>query len=289
MAPYSDFWFSSSDNLQLYARDYGHANPKHTLLCLHGLTRNSKDFSQLCEQLNSEYRVIAVDFRGRGHSEYDPNPENYQPLTYANDMQGLFKAMHLDKVVIIGTSLGGLVAMLLAAQCPETVSAIVINDIGPEINLEGLQRIKAYVSEDRSVSSWEEAVAVTRQSQAAEYPDFSAEDWGNFTRNLYRENEDGLPVLDYDNAIATTMAAADESPQANDLWPVFELIKHIPILVIRGKLSDILTRDCVDRMQQTSATLQYCEVDNRGHAPLLTEPVSLEAIQQFLKALPATQ
>lgn len=286
MAPYADVWFTSSDNLQLYARDYSHSNPRHTLLCLHGLTRNSKDFSELCEQLNSEYRVLAVDFRGRGRSEYDPNPANYQPLTYAEDMQLLLKAMQLEQVVIIGTSLGGLVAMLLAAQCPDKVSAIVINDIGPEINPEGLQRIKTYVSQDRSVTSWEEALAVTQQSQSAEYPDFSDEDWQDFTHNLYREDDNGLPILDYDNAIATTMAAADDSTTTNDLWPVFEIIKHKPILVVRGQLSDILSGDCVARMQQATPTVQYCEVQNRGHAPLLTEPASLQAIQQFLASLP---
>jgi pimeloyl-ACP methyl ester carboxylesterase len=284
MQNYSDYWYQSSDGLRLYARQYGSADAKSTIICIPGLTRNSADFSSLCEHLADRYRVFAVDLRGRGNSEYDTKPENYHPGNYATDIIGLLDALALPSAIIIGTSLGGLVSMVLAATTAERISAVIINDIGPEADEAGLDRIKAYVGKSSTVNNWAEAVAKTKSTQGREYPNFSEQDWLNFSKNLYRENPDGKPVLAYDPAIAVLLKQAHDEP-AIDLWPLFKQLSHTPMLLLRGELSDILSRHCVGKMQAQKPDMQFVEIANCGHAPLLSEPSAVNAIDQFLYEL----
>ena len=285
MSLYRDFWYKSNDGLKLYARDYPHDTPRDTVLCIAGLTRNSADFSGLCEHLSQQYRVIAVDLRGRGRSNYDPNPLNYHPRSYLNDVISLLDALKLPSVIVIGTSLGGLITMLLASVQPHRVTAAIINDIGPEVSQLGLDRIKAYISNPTAVTSWPQAIDATQQLQGQEYPDFTPEDWESFTKNIYREDSAGMPVLNYDPAIAVLLEQDQDKAVTADLWPLFKAMHSIPLLLVRGQLSDILTQQCVSRMQQIKTDMHYLEIPNRGHAPLLTEPLSLQAIDQFLDAL----
>ena len=158
MANYDDVWYSSHDGLNLYARDYSKAlkNNKDaiTLLCMHGITRNSADFEDICNELADRYRLIVVDQRGRGLSDYDPNPTNYNPLVYVQDMFLLLEKLKLSSVVLLGTSMGGTMAMIMAAMNPDKVQGLIINDIGPEIGKTGLERLKGYVGKSAPVSNW---------------------------------------------------------------------------------------------------------------------------------------
>ncbi len=289
MHPYKDYWFESSDGLNLYARDYRHSSPQATILCIPGLTRNSADFSRLCDHLADRFRVISVELRGRGNSEYDNNPENYHPGVYVQDVTSLLDALRLESVILIGTSLGGLISMLLSAMQPDRIAAAVINDIGPQVNQQGLDRIKAYVCNQSSVASWQEAEQRTREILGREYPDFKDDDWSFITRNLYRENGSGQPVLNYDPSISILLEQRQDDSVPPDLWPAFEAMRPIPLLVFRGELSDILTRDCVAKMQQIKSDMHFTEIANCGHAPLLTEGESLTAIDNFLNALPTAK
>jgi pimeloyl-ACP methyl ester carboxylesterase len=281
MQNYSDYWYTSSDGLGLYARQYGPDDAERTIICIPGLTRNSADFAPVCEHLAKQFRVFAVDLRGRGNSDYDSKPENYHPGTYAIDIITLLDQLSLDSAILIGTSLGGLVSIVLAATAADRVTAAVINDIGPEADEAGLARIKAYVNNAKPVSDWPEAVAKTKASLGREYPEFSDHDWQQFSENLYRENAKGVPALAYDPQIAVLLQSPG-TPEATDLWPLFQLIQDLPLLLVRGELSDILSRECVAKMQQQLPDMEFLEIPNCGHAPLLSEPSALAAIDHFL-------
>jgi pimeloyl-ACP methyl ester carboxylesterase len=286
MTEFADFWYHSADGLRLYARDYAGPGPDAPVaLCMHGLTRNSADFAGLAPHLAQHYRVLVSDQRGRGRSDYDPNPVNYQPGTYVQDMFALLNSQGIQQALLVGTSMGGLMAMLMAAMQPARVSGIVLNDIGPEVDPAGLERIKRYVGKSRPVADWQQAAAQIRDINADAFPDFTEEDWLAFARALYRE-VDGVPVLAYDPAIAQPMAASDDNAVPPDLWPVFESIRSLPILVIRGINSDILATGCVAEMQRRKPDLVSAEIPLRGHAPTLDESESRRAIDSFIALLP---
>ncbi|MFN2328226.1 MAG: alpha/beta fold hydrolase [Chromatocurvus sp.] len=285
MSDFRDVWYQSPDGLRLYARDYPGPASSGLLpvLCMHGLSRNSADFAELASTLAAERRVIVAEQRGRGRSDYDSNPANYTPLTYAGDMFHLLDTLSLKKVVLIGTSMGGLMSFIMASQQPERVAGMVINDIGPEIDPRGLARIQHYVGKVAPARSWDEAVARTREINGEAFPDYTDDDWLGFARALYVEH-DGVPVLAYDPAISQTMNDDDSDAVPPDLWPLFEAIVDIPMLVIRGELSDILAPECVARMRDRDSDLSVTEVPRVGHAPTLMEPTALQAIQSFLSS-----
>lgn len=282
MTEFTDLWFHSADGLRLYARDYaGPGAEAPVALCMHGLTRNSADFAGLAPHLAQRYRVLVADQRGRGRSDYDPEPANYQPGTYVQDMFALLDSQEVERALLVGTSMGGLIAMLMAAMQPARVSGIILNDIGPVVDPAGLERIKSYVGKSQPVADWQQAVAQVRTINADAFPDFTDEDWLGFTHALHRE-VDGRPVLAYDPAIAQPMAASDDNAVPPDLWPVFEAIRALPILVLRGIHSDILAESCVAEMQRRKPDLIGAEIPRRGHAPTLDEPDSRRAIDSFL-------
>ena len=285
MASYTDITYESADGLKLYARDYAHPAPRLTLLCMHGLTRNSADFEGVAGHLAEDHRLVVVDQRGRGLSDWDSNTANYQPAVYVQDMFRLLDKLELDQVVLMGTSMGGLMSMIMVAMQPGRFKGVILNDIGPVIDPAGLERIKGYVGKSGPVASWDEAVAQTRDINGKEFPDFSDEDWLRFTRALYREDDSGVPVLAYDPAISQPMASDEEAAIPPDLWPAFDTLAPLPTLVVRGALSDILSADCVAEMRARKPDLRVAEIAGRGHAPTLDEPASLAAINDFLGEL----
>lgn len=285
MKAYKDIWYQSRDGLTLHARDFPHGAPRATILCMPGLTRNAADFDFICQHLSGNYRLLAVDQRGRGLSAWDPQPENYNPATYVADMFALLDAVALPSVIVLGTSLGGFMAMLMAAMQPQKIDALILNDVGPEIDPRGLARIQSYVGAHPSANTWDEAVARTRALQASELPGLGDDDWRTITRALYRESPAGKLELAYDPAIAGPVDSAKPAIALPTLWPQFELLKNKPMLLIRGATSDILARECVDKMRAIKPDMQFCEQPNRGHAPLLNEPESVRAIDAFLQTL----
>jgi pimeloyl-ACP methyl ester carboxylesterase len=282
---YTDIWYQSRDGLTLHARDFPHAEPRATILCLPGLTRNATDFDFICQHLSGDYRLLAAEQRGRGLSAWDPHSENYNPVTYVADMFTLLDELALPSVIVLGTSLGGFMAMLMAAMQPSRIDALIMNDIGPEIDPRGLVRIQSYVGVRPSANTWDEAMARTRALQSSELPDLSDDDWWAITRAIYRESSAGKLELAYDPAIAGPADSAKPAIALPTLWPQFELLKNKPLLLIRGATSDILSRECADKMRAVKPDMHYCEQPNRGHAPLLNEQESVRAIDAFLQAL----
>lgn len=285
MTEFQDVWFETDDGLQLYARDYQNQGASLNLLCMHGLTRNSADFEALCEHFYPRYRMIVPDQRGRGRSDFDPDPDNYHPATYIQDMFRLIARLQLDNLVLVGTSMGGLMAMLMAGFLPGKLKGVVLNDVGPVVEAEGIKRIQGYVGRGGPVTNWSQAVAQARAINEAALPDYSDSDWQAFARKLYREDEQGNPVLNYDPAIAEMMNQGQEQAVPPDLWPAFEALNAVPCLVIRGEHSDILSRDCVAEMKRRKPDLQTAEISRRGHTPMLDEAESIAAMESFLDSL----
>ncbi|NJN06189.1 MAG: alpha/beta hydrolase, partial [Rhodobacteraceae bacterium] len=251
------------------------------VLCLPGLTRNSRDFAQLAQLLAEQRQVLTPDLRGRGRSDHDARFMNYQPATYADDVLAMLEQLAVEQVVVIGTSLGGLIAMLLATLRPGVLAGVVLNDIGPQINPAGAMRIARYVGRLPPVSTWDEAAAQAKQINELALPDFGSEDWMRFARCTYRDDGHGRPVLDMDPQIGAAMlAGASATP---DLWPLFDALASIPTLLIRGATSDILSEATVAKMLERKPDLEVLVVPGRGHAPTLDEPGCRSAIAAFLQ------
>ena len=282
---YTENFWVSHDGLKLYTRVYPGPRPSAgSVLCLHGLTRNSRDFEDLAPHLQHRYRVIVPDVRGRGLSARDPNPQNYQPAIYLQDILSLLDSVEAQRVAVIGTSMGGLLAMMLAVGSRDRVSGVVLNDMGPEVDPAGLERIKGYAGRLPPPKNWDEAVAQTQTVFGNAWPNLSAERWSALTRRGYREDEKGALNVDADPMIGEMLRAAP-SATAN-LWPFWKALRGIPMLAIRGAQSDILSAATFAKMKAENPELKQLEVAQRGHVPLLDEPECVAAIDAFLAQLP---
>jgi pimeloyl-ACP methyl ester carboxylesterase len=266
--------------LKLHYRDYGGPAERPPILCIPGLTRNSRDFESVAASLAGEWRVICVDLRGRGGSGYAPDPMSYAPLTYLHDIGALVQQLGLSRVVLFGTSLGGLVTMLLAMTAPAIVAGSLINDVGPVIEPAGLDRIRNYVGKPLSWGGWDEAARHFAGAQGDVYPDWGEERWQAFARRTCREEREGRIVLDYDMAIAEPLKAAGDA--AVDLWPAFRALGVAPLLVVRGERSDLLSDETLARMKAEVPTMESVTVPRVGHAPTLEEPEARQAIARLL-------
>lgn len=282
---YENIYYSAPDGLRLYARDYGAVSDRSVILCMHGLTRNSADFHNLALHLQNRFRVISVDQRGRGLSGYDDDPNNYRPDVYCSDMFALLDHLNLKSVVAIGTSMGGLMTMMMATAKPAIFEAAIINDIGPEIDPAGLARIKSYVGGSQTFKSWTEAEAALKAQGPEIFPDYSEQDWADFARRTCQKNEDGSVRFAYDPAISEPFKSDDNNAAPPDLWPVFDALDDTPTLIIRGASSDILSPATVAKMCSRLKDCSSVEIPRIGHAPLLDEAESLAAIDKFLEAL----
>ncbi|HUE79022.1 MAG TPA: alpha/beta hydrolase [Sphingomicrobium sp.] len=282
--------WTSRDGLTLFARDYAAASgpPRLPVICLHGLTRNSKDFEDLAPFLaNGGRRVLVPDVRGRGMSDNDPNSRNYAPPVYARDVLRLMDLLGIARAVFVGTSMGGIITMILAGIARKRIAAAVLNDVGPEVAPEGLERIKSYAGKPVSIRDWDEAVAYVRRINAVGFPAFSDEDWRRLARRTFREQADGTPALDYDPAIAAPLAAGNIKAGSLLAWLLFRrLARARPTLVIRGGNSDILSSKTATKMQARAPRTVLVEVPGVGHAPTLDEPEARNAIEQFLESVP---
>jgi pimeloyl-ACP methyl ester carboxylesterase len=280
-APKTAQFFKSTDGLKLHYRDFGRDNPGTPIICLPGLTRNSRDFEDIANYLSDRRRVITPDLRGRGFSDHDPEWRNYHPGTYVQDTWTLLDALGIDQVIVIGTSLGALIAMAMSAQRPERIAGVVINDIGPEINPAGLARVQEYTGRIPPVKTWDEAARQAKEIYGQWLPGLSDDDWRKMAWRGYRENAEGIPTLDIDSNIGE--AVRKVGPQKGEPWELFDTLKNTPVLLLWGLMSDILTEDIVDKMKARKEDLEVVSVPDRGHVPLLDEPECLAAIDNFLQ------
>lgn len=278
------------DGLSLYVRDYAPLLPETGLpvLCLHGLTRNSRDFEVVAPRIAAlGRRVIAPDMRGRGQSANDADPAHYVAAVYAQDVVSLLDALHAPRAVFLGTSMGGIVTMVVATMAPQRIAAVILNDIGPKIEAAGLAHIASYVGRGRPLSSWSEAADAVKAVVGDAYPD-RADDaafWDTFARRTYHAREDGTIEADYDSNIALTIIDP-ETTSLPDLTPLFQAIAPMPVLSVRGAISSILSADGVAHMRALKPDLATIEVPNIGHAPCLDEPEAWDGVLDFLARAP---
>ncbi|MCY7338521.1 MAG: alpha/beta hydrolase [Sphingomonas bacterium] len=280
MAVWTDRSWNSADGLKLHYRDYDGPHERPPLLCIPGLTRNARDFEPIADRYAGEWRVIAVDLRGRGSSGYDPNPANYAPVTYVADLMKMLDQLGIADAVFVGTSLGGLCTMLLAATDNERIAGALLNDIGPTIDQAGVERIGSYVGQDRRYLSWDEAAAALADRNRTMFPRWVAADWLRYAQRVCRE-DGGEIRLDYDMAIADNLERAAGKPQI-DAWPFYRALDGRPVTVLRGEYSDLLSADTATKMVSEISDVELVTIPEVGHAPSLEEPESLAAIDRLL-------
>ena len=271
--------FRGVDGLDLAARVWnpGAGARAETVLCLHGLTRNSRDFTALAEVLGRSYRVVAPDQRGRGLSAY-ADPSTYVLPIQIQDTLGLLDRLDIERCVVIGTSMGALMAVSMAALAPDRIAGVVLNDAGPVIDPAGLARIAGYVAESSDPETWAAATRRLQTVHGGSFPTYTDDEWERFARWTYVWGEAGLK-LDYDPRLREAVAAtAGTFP---DLWPVFESLKHVPSLMLRGAVSDLLSADTAQEVSRRFGT-RLVTVPDRGHAPDLSEVEAMLAILAFL-------
>ncbi|MCL6707471.1 alpha/beta hydrolase [Pseudomonas sp. R2.Fl] len=272
IAGVEEFSVAIPDGLTLRGRIYGPENAADTVVCLAGLTRNGRDFHQLADILCGDpvkpWRVVTIDSRGRGLSDRDPDKGRYTIPVEANDILAVCDSLGIERAGFIGTSRGGLLLHLIAGLRPALPAGVILNDIGPVIEPEGLRQIQAYLGRKRpQPRDWAEAVAAVRADHGAAFPVLSDGDWRDMARALYRETEEGI-VADYDRAIADQLAAADLSKPIPDLWPQFESFRSIPLMVIRGEHSRLLSEATVSEMARRHPDLHRVTAPGQGHAPI---------------------
>ena len=279
---------SADGSLRLHVEVRGPHDASLTVLCLHGLTRNGADFGFLAQHLSARYRVITADQRGRGKSQWDPDPAKYHPGTYVADMFALLDGLAIDRVALIGTSMGGLMAMIMGASQPARLRGIVLNDIGPEVPVSGLKRLRRALNDRAPAATWAEAAQQAKRINEIAFPDYVDADWEVFARRTYVEDASARPVAAFDPAILKGLNAADLTVVPPDLWSLWKQLGSIPILAIRGALSDMITPQILDAMAAQHPNLTAFTIANRGHAPMLDEPAAVAAIDAFLKGLETT-
>ena len=277
--------WTSADGLSLYARDYAPASgpAKLPVIAIHGLTRNSADFEVIAPLIaQSGRRVLAVDVRGRGRSDRAPDPMTYQPATYAQDVLALLNQTGIERAVFLGTSMGGLITMALAAIRSKVIAAAIVNDVGPEVAKEGLARIAAYSGQPVDTPTWADAAAYARKINAVALPHYGDADWMAFARRTFVEGPEGAPILNYDPDIAVPIRAAGAKALVPNLWPMFgRLARGRPVLLVRGQTSDLLSEKIAAKMRKRAPKMDYVEVPGVGHAPMLDEPEARAAIFPF--------
>ena len=284
------FDYTASDGLALAGRYYGRDSVgpdamEIPVVCLPGLTRNSADFHELALHLSRDAerkrRVLCLDFRGRGMSAHDRNWENYNPLIEAEDTINGLAAAGIEHAAFIGTSRGGLVMMAIAAMRPAIMKAIVLNDIGPEIDGRGLVRIKTYIERGADHANWSSAVSAMKTAGQSQFPAFDDNDWARQARLIFEERN-GKIVRRYDPAILNTLKAINLDNPLPSLWPQFNGFSKMPTLAIRGGLSDLLSVEVFGKMASTSPLLRQITVKDQGHAPDLGMSGLPQKIAAFL-------
>jgi pimeloyl-ACP methyl ester carboxylesterase len=284
--PFREQYFSAEDGLRLYARIYGEAaHGTLPVICLAGLTRNSREFHPLACALAHEAvpsrKVVALDYRGRGRSEYDRDWRNYNPVTEARDVATALTVLGIEHAAFIGTSRGALVIMMLAALRPAAIAAAVFNDAGPVAEGAGLARIRSQMERMPKPGSFDEAVDILRAAHGASFPALGEEDWARLARAICRQEKGGL-VSDHDPRLLRTLQSIDLSRPLPVLWPQFHGLTRVPLLVIRGGNSDLLSAATLEEMKARHGDIEAVTVEGQGHAPMLETAQLPARIGSFL-------
>ncbi|MBX3561330.1 MAG: alpha/beta hydrolase [Sphingomonas sp.] len=281
MAGWSDGYWWSNDGLRLHYRDYTGDASRPPILCIPGLTRNARDFEGVVGRLAGDWRVICVDLRGRGESGYAKDAMSYVPLTYLQDLEALIAELKLERFVLFGTSLGGIMSMLLAMGGAERIAGVLLNDIGPVLEARGLEHIRSYVGRPQNWPTWMHAARAIGEAQGDRYPGWDIDQWLVYAKRVARLGQNGRIVFDYDMRIAEPFKVPGGEVGV-DLWPAFRALAGRPVTLLRGELTDLLSVETAERMRAEHPELEVVTVPGVGHAPTLDEPESVAAIDALL-------
>ncbi len=278
---YKEKYYTSQDGLKLYYRHYDNGDKSlPTLLMMSGIARTSADFEILALKYKDRFNIICPDYRGRGNSEWAKDWKTYNPVQYAQDIQHLLVASQTKKIALIGTSLGGVVSLILSVLIPHQISGIILNDIGAEIEFKDMGKLVAYIEKNPIFSSWEETEAYAKETYAFMRMDRDPRVWEQFLKGTYRENKDGNIRTSWDPKIAMPIKKVNGS--IGDLWIPYKAIHKIPTLLLRGEFSNLLSPETVAKMKKLKPNLEAITIPGAGHPPSLNEPESLIAIENFL-------
>lgn len=284
MSDFVSHFVTAPDGLKLHVRAYGTPGARLPVVCLHGLARSSADFHRLAVALSADTekprQVFAMDYRGRGRSDYDPNPANYNLGVELNDLMAVLTTLGVAPAVFIGTSRGGILTMLLASVRPEAIAGAVLNDIGPVMEPRGLMRIKSYVGKLPQPANFEHASEILHALFSAQFPKLAPVEWMAFARRSFEERN-GKLVPCYDPQLAQTLVDI-EAAHPPPLWREFDALGRVPVMVVRGANSDLLSTETVAAMRQRRSDLQVVEVPGQGHAPLLAEDDIIARVGRFV-------
>jgi pimeloyl-ACP methyl ester carboxylesterase len=274
-------FIAAQDGLRLHALEWGdRRSPLLPVVCLPGLTRTAEDFATLAAALAADRRVLALDYRGRGRSDYDPNPEHYAIAVEAADVMTVLSGLAAAPAIVVGTSRGGLIAMTLAAAKPQLLAGVVLNDIGPVVEIEGMMRIKGYVGRLPQPASYQEGAEMLRRISGNQFPELGAAEWLAAANRGWRM-EGGRLVTTYDPALARTLDGVSADKPFPTMWPQFDAMAPLPLLVVHGANSDVLSAATVAAMQARRPDMERLVVPDQGHAPLLAEPATIRPIAAF--------
>lgn len=288
MASWTDRYWYSAEGLRLHYRDYEGPRDKPPILCIPGLTRNARDFEPVAARYAGTWRVIIVDLRGRGLSDHDPDPSRYAPPYYVADILKLLDQEGIADAVFMGTSLGGICTMLLASNDADRIAGAMLNDIGPEIDQTGIDRIGGYVGKEVRFDSWDQAISVLAERNREVFPNWGQAEWERFTRRIMHETADGIR-FEYDMAIGENFRAATEGPQGAN-WHLYESLAGRPLLILRGELSDLLSADIAEQMvARLAGDAELVVVPAVGHTPNLEEPEAAAAMDRLLERVMARE
>lgn len=282
MTRYQDRFWSSQDGLKLHYRDYEGSPARPPVVCLHGLTRNARDFEALAERLSPEWRVICPELRGRGESEYARESSSYKPQQYVADVTLLLDELGTERFVAVGTSLGGLMTMMFAGQNPERIAGAVFNDVGPYLEPAGLEWIKSYVGQGRSFPTWVHAARGLEEMHGAAHPGKDLPFWIAAAKRVMTLSSNDRIVFDYDMKVAEPFNQLDPAADQYDMWPALEALRGKPVLIVRGALSDLFSTTTLAGMMERLPGAEAVTIADVGHAPTLSEPEAADAIDRLL-------
>ena len=283
----TDHYVTAQDGLRLHVAEYGERTAAgFPVICLPGLARTAADFAELAAALAGDpdrpRRVLALDYRGRGLSDHDRDPANYTIAVELADVLAVLIAQEVERAAFLGTSRGGLLTMVLATERPTVIAGVVLNDIGPVIEPQGLMRIKSYVGKLPAPHNIEDGAEVLRRLFADQFPKLGDADWQSWARKTWREDV-GRLMPTYDTRLALGLAAIDLEHPLPPLWEQFDALADVPLMVIRGGNSDILSAATVAAMRARRRDITVLEIPDQGHAPLLTEPATIARISAFVR------
>lgn len=279
---WTDGWYWSGDGIRLHWQEMPGPADRPVLLCIPGLTRTAADFEALGERLAGQWRVVAVDLRGRGESAWPRDSLTYVPMTYLQDLRLLIEAAAIGRFVVVGSSIGGVLAMQMTTGHRAMMAGAILNDAGPEIEAAGLARLRANVGRQGSWPTWVHAARDLAARNAGLYPEWQLPDWLGFAKRLCRLSGSGRIVFDYDPRIAEPFRLP-HGDAGSDLWAAFAALRGVPVLSLRGEQSDLLSRATQAAMQARLPEMTVVEVPGVGHAPTLSEPVAVAAVAAFLE------